>query len=104
MCLRLKTKNFFFKSNIADKILSPKYLILVHVVLQFGFSELVEGDDDESDEDVDEEEGEDDEEDDVEDRHLHAEPRLRAFLLVRRCHRILQNSKTKQRSVKPNCK
>ncbi len=64
-------------------------MVLVHIVLQFCFSKLVEGDDDESDEDVDEEEGEDDEEDDVEDRHLHAEPRLRTFLFVRRRHRVL---------------
>ena len=67
------------------------HLILVHVVLKFGFSEFVEGDDDQGDEDVDEEEGEDDEEDDVEDGHLDAEPRLRTFLLVRRGHRVLQN-------------
>ena len=78
--VKLRPKNTNFRS---------KYLVLVHVVLQFCFSELVEGDDDEGDEDVDEEEGEDDEEDDVEDRHLHAEPRLRTFLLVRRRHRIL---------------
>jgi len=54
--------------------------------LQFGFSELVEGDDDQGDEDVDEEEGEDDEEDDVEDGHFDPEPWLRTFLLVGRGH------------------
>ena len=65
------------------------YLILVHVVLQFGLSELVEGDDDQGDEDVDEEEGKDDKENDVKDGHLDAEPRLRTFLLISRGHRVL---------------
>ena len=75
------------------------HLVLVHVVLQLGLSELVESDDDQGDEDVDEEEGEDDEEDDVEDGHLDAEPRDRTLLLVRRAHRVLQDAVDRRERV-----
>jgi len=53
------------------------------VVDQFVLALLLERDDDQCDEDVDKEEREDDEVNDVEDRHLDAEARLRASVLVR---------------------
>ena len=67
------------------------YLVLVHVILQFSLSQLVESDDDQCNEDVDEEKWENHEENDVKNGHFDSEPRLWAFALVRRGHGVLQN-------------
>ena len=69
------------------------HLILVNLsVLQLRLSLLLEGDDDQGHEDVDKEEGEHDEEDDVENGHLDAEERDGALVLVRGCHRVLEDT------------
>ena len=76
-------------------------LILVDVFSQFGFTEFVEGDDDQGDEDVDEEEGKDDEVDDVEDRHLGPVALDRTLVLVRRRHRVLEHAGIRERAITP---
>ena len=57
-------------------------LILVHVVLKLGLTELIEGDDDEGHKDVNEEEWEDNEEHDVENALLSSLPGNRSLILV----------------------
>ena len=73
------------------------YLIFVNVVCQFCLSQFVESDNDQGDENVDKKEWENDEVDDVENGHLSPKPGQGTLVLVRRRHRVLEDTEKDKR-------
>ena len=84
--------NVQFKRSCLNCKIYAGFLVLVHIVLKFSLTKLIECDDDESNKNVDKEKWEDYKEHNVEYALLRSEPRNWAFIFISGWHGILKDA------------